>query len=82
MSINEHELEQKLETLATEIEGFDSIEEMINAVGFDSVMPGICSDPNCDGSTNVEPDTREGWCPICNGNTIWSAMEIYLSTGA
>ena len=66
----------KIKELA-EIEGFDSVDEMIGAVGLDSVMPGICKIPDCDYVTDVEPDSRSGWCENCEKQTVVSALELY-----
>jgi len=66
----------KIKELA-EIEGFDSVDEMIEAVGLESVMPGICKTPDCDYVTEVEPDSRSGWCENCEKQTVVSALELY-----
>ena len=52
-----------LEKLA-KIEGFNSVDAMIQASILDSVSPGICV--TCgEYTTEVEPDCREGWCEEC-----------------
>lgn len=56
------------------VEGFDSVEAMLEAATFDSVSPGICVKPDCAGTIEVEPDQEEGWCPVCGGNTVASAL--------
>lgn len=55
-------------------EGFDSIEAMLEAASFDSVSPGICIKPDSEGTTEVEPDQDRGWCEVCSGNTVASAL--------
>ena len=63
----------KLEALRA-TEGFDSIDKMLEAAAFDSVSPGICTKPDCDGTIEVEPDQDRGWCEVCGGNTVASAL--------
>jgi len=59
-----------------EIEGYADIYEMIEAVGFDSVMPGICTNDGCDYTTRVEPDSATGWCEVCETNTVASPLRL------
>jgi hypothetical protein len=65
----------KLTQLA-EIEGFGSIDEMLEAAVFDSVSPGICTCSGCDYTTEVEPDQRQGWCELCGRGTVASALVL------
>lgn len=67
--------DSKLSTLA-EIEGYSDVMEMLEAATFDSVAPGICSNPNCDYSCEVEPDSDSGWCEICDTNTVQSCLVL------
>ena len=62
----------KLRTLA-EIEGME-IEEMLEEATFDSVAYGICKTPNCDYTTQVEPDQTRGWCEECDEGTVASCL--------
>jgi len=66
---------EKLQTLC-EIEGFDSIEQMLEQATFDSVAPGICKNPDCDYSCNVEPDSDSGYCEDCEENTVVSCLML------
>ncbi len=63
----------KLEKLA-EIEGFEDSFEMLEAYHIDSVVPGICSNPDCDYTCDTEPDQTKGWCEECNKGTVVSCM--------
>lgn len=65
----------KLTTLM-EIEGFEDSLEFMEAVSFDSVCPGICKNPGCDYSTEVEPDSDSGWCDECQTNSVASALVL------
>jgi len=65
--------ESKVTTLA-QIEGFDSIDDLLEAYIVDSVCPGICSNPDCDYTIEVEPDCRDGYCEECGTQTVQSAM--------
>lgn len=57
-----------------EIEGYASLEELLEAAVFDSVSPGICQTIGCDYTTEVEPDQTEGWCEICGKGSVVSAL--------
>jgi len=65
----------KLETLA-EIEGYEDVEDMLRDATFDSVAKGICMNEDCDYTTEVEPDCRDGWCENCDSNTVQSCLVI------
>lgn len=65
----------KLERLA-EIEGYDDSFDLLEEVNTDSVVPGICTNPDCDYTTEVEPDSRTGWCEECKSNTVASALVL------
>ena len=66
---------KKLERLA-EIEGFDHFQSLLEEAVMDSVVPGICTHPDCDYTTEVEPDSRTGWCEECKSNTVASALVL------
>jgi hypothetical protein len=42
----------------------------------DSVVVGICRKSDCDYTTEVEPDCRNGWCEECNSNTVVSILVL------
>ena len=56
-----------------EIEGYDSIEALLEAVLGDSVSPAICMNEDCDFTCEMEPDQRRGWCDECHANTMKAA---------
>ena len=58
--------------LLAQIEGYDSVDAMLEANVIDSVVPGICL--VCNYTTEVEPDQREGWCEECESNTVQSCL--------
>lgn len=62
----------KLEQLF-ENEGVDQ-DEFLETYALDSVVPGICSNPDCDYCTEVEPDQNEGWCEFCEEGTVVSGL--------
>jgi hypothetical protein len=64
---------RKLSTLA-EYEGFDDTLPFLEAMTFDSVAAGICVNPDCDYTTEVEPDSETGWCESCESNTVVSGL--------
>lgn len=51
---------------------FEAAEELIT----DSVCPGICMNPNCDYSTEVEPDCSSGYCEECDTQSVQSLFII------
>ena len=67
--------QSKLEQLA-EIEGFASIEELLEACVHDSVNPGICTREGCDYTCEVEPDQAQGWCEECKAPSVQSALVL------
>jgi hypothetical protein len=70
--------QQKLATLAT-IEGYDSLDDLLEAAALDSVSPAICvnpDNPSCDYSTEMEPDQDACWCEICDKGTMKSALVL------
>jgi hypothetical protein len=56
-----------------EIEGYDSIEALLEAVLSDSVSPAICMNECCDYTCEMEPDQDRGWCDECRTNTMKAA---------
>jgi len=42
----------------------------------DSVMIGICKNPNCSYTTEVEPDCRTGYCEECQTQTVRSLLVL------
>jgi hypothetical protein len=64
----------KLEALAT-IEGM-TVDELLEQGTLDSVAKGICVNPGCDYTTDVEPDQDKGWCETCGTPTVKSALRL------
>jgi len=62
----------KLEKLA-EIEGTDDFEMLVEA-SLDSVVPGICTNKDCDYTCSVEPDQDRGFCENCQTQTVKSCL--------
>lgn len=54
------------------VEG-QSAMEIAEAGLFDGIMMGICMNPGCNYTTEVEPDAEEGWCEVCNTGSVCSA---------
>lgn len=63
---------KKLELLA-DLEGFDSVDDLLETC-IDSVVPAICCNPRCDYTTEMEPDQDQGWCEVCETNSVKSAL--------
>jgi hypothetical protein len=56
-----------------EIEGYASIEELMEGVFSDSVSPAICMNEDCNFTCEMEPDQDAGWCDECHTNTMTAA---------
>jgi hypothetical protein len=59
-----------------EIEGYDTIEEILFVSLCDSVCPAICMSKDCDHTAKMEPDQDRGYCDACGGNTVTSALVL------
>ena len=56
-----------------EIEGYGTVEAMMEAVLSDSVSPAICMNEDCDFTCEMEPDQEAGYCEECHTNTMIAA---------
>ena len=65
----------KLIALA-ETEGYSDVTEFLGDYALDSVVPAICMSPDCDHTTDLEPDQRAGYCDACGRPTMKSALVI------
>jgi hypothetical protein len=70
--LNDALREQKLAKLL-EIEGYDTVEALMEAVIGDSVSPAICMNEECGFTCEMEPDQPKGWCDECHTNTVVAA---------
>jgi hypothetical protein len=59
-----------------DIEGFEGLDDLLQAVATDSVCPAICMTEGCDHTAQMEPDQDEGYCEACGGNTVVSALVL------
>jgi hypothetical protein len=66
---------QKLMKLC-DIEGFENVEAILFSSITDTVCPAICMTEGCDHTAELEPDSREGYCEACGGNTMISALVL------
>jgi hypothetical protein len=64
--------ENKLAKLI-EIEGYDTVEQRMEAVFSDAVSPAICMNEGCDFTCEMEPDQDAGYCEECHTNTMAAA---------
>ncbi len=55
-----------------EIEGYANVLDLCEAYITDSVAPGICTNKDCDYTTEVEPDQGGGYCEECETQTVAS----------
>ena len=75
--------ERAAELLATlaDVEGFDDPFELCEANIIDSIIPCICSNGDCGYTTELEPDSREGYCEECESHSLISCTELMLNGG-
>jgi hypothetical protein len=59
-----------------EIEGYENVVDLIQAVALDTVCPAICMTEGCEYTVEMEPDQTEGYCESCGGNTMVSALVL------
>lgn len=64
----------KLTQLA-QIEGM-TVNEMLESATYDSIAVGICTNKDCDYTTEVEPDCYNGYCENCGTNTVKSCLAL------
>jgi hypothetical protein len=56
-----------------EIEGYESLEQLLEAVVGDSVSPAICMNEDCNFTCEMEPDQARGYCDEYHINTMVAA---------
>ena len=59
-----------------DLEGFNSLDDLLQAAATDSVCPAICTTGGCDYTAEMEPDQDEGYCEACGGNTVVSVLVL------
>jgi hypothetical protein len=59
-----------------EIEGFKDDLSLLEAAVTDSVCPAICMNEGRDYTAEMEPDQSQGWCEVCNANSLKSALVL------
>ncbi len=75
MHLSDQVRQEKLAKLLA-AEGYDTIEEVAEAIFSDSVSPAICIEPDCDYTTEMEPDQDAGYCEACGKNTVVAALVL------
>lgn len=71
-TIKESLRREKLEVLA-DAWGM-TVDELLAEWALDSVVPGICTNDDCEYTTTYEPDQDAGWCEMCDTPTVASAL--------
>ena len=74
MTVLSHD-QQKLADLC-KIEGYEKLDQLMEAAAFDSVSPAICMNGGCNYTCEMEPDQDQGFCEVCGGNTVTSALVL------
>ena len=62
--------------LLVEAEGFSDSEELLETFITNEVVPGICKNPGCDYTAQVEPDSRSGYCEVCDTQSVVSCLVL------
>jgi hypothetical protein len=57
-----------------QIEGYESIEDLAQAILSDSVSPAICMNEDCNFTCEMEPDQGAGYCDECHTNSMQAAL--------
>jgi hypothetical protein len=74
-ALSNEERRRKLDELA-EDSGHPSVGVMLEASITESVAPAICTEPECDYTTEMEPDQDAGYCEACGNNSVASALVL------
>jgi hypothetical protein len=75
MPLSKQERATKLKKLA-ESEGHQNVHDLLEDAACDSVVPGICTRPDCSYTGECEPDARENYCEACGGQTVQSCLVL------
>ncbi len=59
-----------------EIEGYEDIMEMGQAILSDAVSPAICMNEGCNFTCEMEPDQDAGYCEECHTNSMTAALVL------
>lgn len=73
MVLSQQERQEKLNQLI-DIEGFTSLEELLEEAVFDSVCIAICVNSGCSYTEELEPDQDRGVCAECGTPSMKSAL--------
>jgi hypothetical protein len=60
-------------TKLLQIEGYENLEELLEAVFSDAVSPAICVNADCNYTCEMEPDQAAGHCEECHTQTMVAA---------
>ena len=71
--LSEESRQAKLRELAHDF-GHDSVDELLEAAVTDCVAPAICVRESCSYTADMEPDQDAGYCEVCGGQSVQSAL--------
>ena len=75
MPLSPQTRQAKLRALVEAV-GYESLDTMLAAVVADSICPAICTTEDCNHTCEMEADQDRGWCEVCGGNTVHSALVL------
>ena len=56
-------------------EGLDEM-QLFHEATFNDLCYGICTNPDCEYTTETEPDATNNWCEKCNTQTVKSCLVL------
>jgi hypothetical protein len=75
MPLTRADRRNKLRKLA-ESEGYERVDDLLYEAAYDSVVPGICTRPDCSYTCDCEPDARKNYCEACGKQTVQSCLVL------
>jgi hypothetical protein len=77
MPLTRTDRRNKLRKLA-ESEGYESVDDLLCDAAYDSVVPGICTRPDCSYTCDSEPDARKTFARSAAGRP-YKAASFWLA---
>ena len=59
-----------------ELEEFESVTAMLDDAVRDTIVPAICTNPECEFTDYMEPDQDAGFCEDCGTNSVKSCLVV------
>jgi len=69
-------VDQKVKIIVDEM-GCSTTDEALAEACSDSVVMGICMNPGCEYTADIEPDCRDGHCECCGTQSVASILVLF-----